>query len=803
MSAESDKWKKRYERERSARKEAEQLLEAKALTLYDKNRQLEELSAKLSKTVERRTEELKYSTSKLREEEQRLANLAQTFPGVIFQWFERANGESGFYYVSPGIEKIFGCSPSAVIKDWRSLQIHREDLGRWRDSLRESVADFTNWRFTGRLTTPSGEVKWFQGDSKPLRISPNEVVFNGVFLDITQQKNAEVEIRRLSMVASRTTNGVIITDECGRVVWINEGFERISGYQMKDMLGRSPGAVLQGPQTDPQTTRYIREQLRAKKPFTAEILNYRKNGETYWLRVDINPLFDDRGELTNYIGIETDITRQKETETALKLATEHAREAAREANRANEAKSRFLANMSHEIRTPLNGVLGFTQVLEMRNDLPRDAAEMIRSIGRSGEHLLHLINDILDISKIEAGKYQLTDADILLQEMLRDIEEVFAPNAQLKSLKYEVTGWDFAEDKPLDEKSFYFRSDARALRQVLLNLVGNAIKFTTEGSVLVKGGPNGPTSLKFLVEDSGVGIPESDQSRIFETFEQSSHQSPNAGGTGLGLPICRKLVSLMEGSLYLESTPGMGARFWFEIPLLPPTETHAVFVPVQAPHSVTYSGPRKSILVVDDDENSRRVVKELLLKAGFLVRSVSSAQDGLREVERTRPDLIATDLLMPEMDGFEFCRRIRTAPATRHVPVIAVSASVMRTPENEIRLKPFSDFISKPVKASEIYEKVGKALNLKMEELEADRETADHDREELPMVAPPTPELEKILALVLQGDMLGVQNHFASTAQLKEAYPEFFAKANELAVNFQAQALEDLLTSCMESQPSE
>ncbi|MEO0793796.1 MAG: PAS domain S-box protein [Verrucomicrobiota bacterium] len=801
MSDESDKWKRRYERERNARKQAEQLLEEKSLMLYEKNVELEKLSAQLAETVERRTEELRFSTSKLREQEERMSSLAETFPGVIFQWVERSNGESGFNYMSPRVEKIFGFSATNAIKDWHRMQIHYDDVPAWQESIKEALQSMSEWRCTGRLVTPSGETRWWQGYGKPLRVSETEVAFNGVFLDISQQKQIEAQIRRLSLVASRTINGVVITDENGRVVWINEAFERITGYTLQELRGRKPGELLQGPLTCRKTIKYIGERLKEKQPLTAELLNYHKNGETYWLRLDVNPLFDEKNQLTNFVGIETDITKQKETETALKLASEHAQEAAKEANRANQAKSRFLASMSHEIRTPLNGVLGYTQVLNMRDDLPEDAAGMIESIGRSGEHLLHLINDILDISKIEAGKYELTGGDVLLQEILRDLLDMFSPNAELKSIRYDCVCWDFERDTPLADDNFYFQADARALRQILLNLVGNAIKFTKRGHVLVKAGPDSASSLKFIVEDTGAGIPEEDHQRIFETFEQSNQTNSKVAGTGLGLPICRKLVGLMEGSMRLESEVGKGSRFSFDIPYIKPKEIHSTYVPVQKLQKVHYVGPKKDILVVDDDEHSRRVTKELLIAAGFRVTSVSSGEDALHHLSREIPDLVATDLLMPEIDGFELRHRIRVTPAIQHLPVIAVSASVMQSAENASRLKPFAGFIAKPVKAEDLYRQVGEVLGLEWQTPKSEEEQPD-DTEISPSPPleksiPDRPVLQSLLVLAEQGDMFGLQSQIAEIREDSQEHSEFYTQLHDLAASFQSQAIEDLLNDCL------
>ncbi|MGE9297172.1 MAG: PAS domain S-box protein [Puniceicoccales bacterium] len=791
MSDEIEKWKRRYERERNSRKEAERLLEEKAYTLFEKNQELAKLSDQLARTVERRTEELRYSESKLREEEARLTSLAQTFPGVIFQWYQRENGEFGLYYMSARVEEIFGFSAEAAIADPKVIPFHPADIADWRKSIDDSLKTMSDWRFTGRMIMPSGDVKWWQGDSKPLRVSPNEVVFNGVMLDITHQKKAEEEIRRLSLVASKTINGVVITDPGGRTVWVNEAFEKITGYALSELKGRKPGDVLQGPMTNNETVAMIGEKLKQGEPLTAELLNYHKNGDTYWLRLDINPLFDSNGNLASFVGIETDITKQKETETALKLASQHAREAAEEANRANQAKSRFLASMSHEIRTPLNGVLGYTQVLNMRDDLPEDAAKMISSIGRSGEHLLQLINDILDLSKIEAGKFQLNDEDVSLQDILRDLQDMFQPNAELKGIAYSVQAWDFDQDHAL-ETPFFFQADERAVRQVLVNLVGNAVKFTKTGSVALKGGPD-DGALRFTVTDSGPGIAAEDQHRIFESFEQSSAKEKTVEGTGLGLPICRKLVELMEGSMYLDSVVGEGSVFWFNIPYLAPKEDHSHYVPRLTQSQGKFS-EQKYVLVVDDDENSRRVTAELLAVAGMRVASASGGREGLELMARELPDLVASDLLMPEMDGFEFCQHIKGDPTLMHVPVVAVSASVMQDKENAARLKPFSEFVAKPVKAGDLYQKVGQVLGITWEATEL-KPKEEQTKPSTPVAVklPDESTLKRLLLLAEEGDILSLQETVESMAEADPDCGEFYGRLRDLAAQFQSQALEDLL----------
>jgi signal transduction histidine kinase/CheY-like chemotaxis protein len=401
------------------------------------------------------------------------------------------------------------------------------------------------------------------------------------------------------------------------------------------------------------------------------------------------------------------------TRTA-ELAT--ARDAAESANR---AKSAFLAAMSHELRTPLNGVIGYAQILQADPRLAPDQHERVRIVQHSGEHLLRMINDVLDLAKIEAGKIELRPAPFSLGDLLRDIAASHAPAAARKGLAFTV-------DTPADLPAVVL-GDAQKLRQVLDNLIGNAIKFTTAGgfTLAVRAAapdPQLPTlnsQLVFTVTDTGVGIAPEDQARLFQPFEQADATRGDAPGTGLGLAISRALVDRMGGTITLTSEAGRGSAFTFALPL------PAVGTPPDAPDAARritgYEGAARRILVVDDHAINRRLVVDLLAPLGFTCGEFASGEEALARLESGTepwPDLLVLDVRMKGLDGLAVTRRLRAMPRGGELKVLLMSASVLSFDTAEGRRAGADDFLAKPFRAPELLEKIACLLDLRWRELQ-------------------------------------------------------------------------------------
>ncbi|MCX6954196.1 MAG: ATP-binding protein [Verrucomicrobia bacterium] len=388
-----------------------------------------------------------------------------------------------------------------------------------------------------------------------------------------------------------------------------------------------------------------------------------------------------------------------------------ARDAAESANR---AKSAFLASMSHELRTPLNGVIGYAQVLQADHRLAPDQQERVRIVQSSGEHLLRMINDVLDLAKIEAGKLTVRPAPCALGDLLRDIAAAHAPAAAAKQLSFHL---DLAPTLPA-----WVECDAQKLRQVLDNLLGNAVKFTATGSVTLRVSPSvsGSPLLGFSVTDTGPGISAADQARLFHAFEQANDARPDAPGAGLGLAISRALVERLGGSLTLTSAPGAGSTFAFSLPL--PAIAPAAPTRSTGQRIAGYEGDRRRVLIVDDHDINRRLLVDLLAPLGFDCGDFAAPQTALARLTEGAepwPDLAIVDVRMTGLDGLAFTRALRDLPRGPQLRILLSSASVLSFNPTDGHRAGADAFIAKPFRTSELLEKIGALLALRWRDAES------------------------------------------------------------------------------------
>jgi hypothetical protein len=502
----------------------------------------------------------------------------------------------------------------------------------------------------------------------------------------------------------------------------------------------------------------------------------------------------------------------EELEIRVEGRTAELQEAKLTADRANQAKSQFLANMSHELRTPLNGILGYAQILQRDRTIAPEKQDQINIISQCGSHLLTLINDILDLSKIEAGKLELDPKDFNFAFFLQGVVEICRIRAEQKEITFTY--------QVLNQLPIAIHADEKRLRQVLINLLGNAIKFTDKGGVTFKVGliQSSPTELeskndisakknqkiRFLIEDTGVGMTSEQLQKIFLPFEQVGERSRQAEGTGLGLTISEQIVQKMGSQLQVESTPGVGSKFWVDLELFETINWIESNSSESSSNIVGYLGTRKKIMVVDDRWENRSVIVNLLKPIGFEVIEASNGKEGLAQAISLEPDLIITDLVMPVMDGLEMTRQLRQIPQWQGKAIVASSASVFNFDRQQSIASGCNDFLPKPVQAEEllnilqnywtlewIYEDNGletkNIVSVSDSELEPPLTTIAE------MVIPPRQELLVLYSAAQIGQIQRIKQEAHRIKQLDFNYHKFVDRVLELANNFEDEKLVEML----------
>ncbi len=462
-----------------------------------------------------------------------------------------------------------------------------------------------------------------------------------------------------------------------------------------------------------------------------------------------------------------------------------------QADAANQAKSDFLANVSHEFRTPLNGILGYAQILERSESLAPRTRDGIAIIYQCGAHLLTLINDILDIAKIEARKLELEPKPLYLPFLLQSVVEMFQLKANDKGIEFIY--------RPSSQLPESIAADEKRLRQVLINLLGNAIKFTDQGTVKfqvdVMALSEKSALFLFQITDTGLGIAKNDLAKLFEAFEQVGDQKKRSEGTGLGLTISQRIVKLMGGTIQVQSELGKGSKFYFtvELPLLVSNWSEQPRNLVAKDLIVGYEGQCYKILVVDDCWENRAVIQNLLVPLGFEIIEAENGQEGLERSLFNQPDLIITDLAMPVMDGVKFLQHIRESDELKHTRVIVSSASVAQEDQRMALDSGGDDFLAKPVDAHALFTSLANQLQLTW--IYADEEKPVVVSEQLPtkIILPPRQVLEALLESAQEANIKALREQLTKLTESDQAYAPFAEPILQLSRQFAAEEIEALL----------
>jgi PAS domain S-box-containing protein len=533
----------------------------------------------------------------------------------------------------------------------------------------------------------------------------------------TMEHARQEEQRRENEAAfSAMAEGAIVTDRTGTILWVNDAFCRIFGYEREEVIGRNPRILKSGRHSDEEYREFWR-QLTSAGHWRGELWNRRKTGEVFPEEISIQALRGPDGRILRYISIFSDITERKRNDEELRKHREHLEDlvhqrteeltvARDEAEAANRSKSAFLANMSHELRTPLNAVIGFSQLMDKDPALSPSQRRNLEIIKSSGSHLLTLINDVLELSKIESGKMHLEADEVGLAELLQQVLDMMRVRAEQAGLSLRLSARGLPAAVVLD---------AVKLRQVLLNLLSNALKFTLEGGVTLKTealpADDGKVRVAFAVDDTGIGIAADDLARIFRPFEQAG-TVPQHGGTGLGLTISRQYVRMMGGELTVESAVGKGSSFRFAI-----TVPLGCAVPVGSQRrrvvGLAASPQGRRILIVDDQGETRLLLRALLEPLGF---EVAEADDGAgveAAVAAFRPGLVLMDWRMREIDGLEATKRLRGRGDLAQPRIVMLTANALDDSHQQALAAGADDFLRKPYEEQELYAMLEKHLGVR------------------------------------------------------------------------------------------
>jgi PAS domain S-box-containing protein len=492
--------------------------------------------------------------------------------------------------------------------------------------------------------------------------------------------------QRLALVARYANDSILLCSPEGRIEWVNDAFTRITGYTLPEVAGHLPGEVLNADETDGATTTRLVDARRRQQPARAEILNRTKTGRLIWMETSITPIFDETGGLSHWIAVEREITESKAREAELARARAAAEEAV-------QSKSRFLANMSHEIRTPMNGVMGVAELLSQTrlNATQRDYVETILDSGRL---LLEIINDILDLAKLQSGKSSLEREAFDLRPTVEGVVRILTPVAAKKSIGLRI----------VMEGEVTLLGDEGKLRQILVNLVGNAVKFTLTGEVVIHVRPPGIMGqmLEIEVQDTGIGIAPDRIQRIFESFAQADNGiSRQFGGTGLGLTISSMLAEMMGGGISVRSEIGYGSTFTLRVEM---PRTQALLKP-EAPAVAPSLRPGLRILVAEDNRTNMMILRKMLKDQVLALIEAEDGEEAIRLWRETQPDLILMDVLMPKKDGLEATRAIRAAEEAGgfgHCPVLALTANAFGEDRTACLAAGMDGFLVKPLSRSDL-----------------------------------------------------------------------------------------------------
>lgn len=654
--------------------------------------------------------QIEKSEKQLREAKDRL-ELA-TNSGDIGIW--EYNSQTGDLHWDKVMYEIYDIKPVGCLVNfdtWKN-RVHIEDIEATEKLFNNAIKENADYDCEFRIVTSNSKTRYIKASATVKKDRSGKVLgLTGINYDISTLRNVQNELKIFQAAIASSNYGVVVSeiqDNFNPLIYVNPAFVRMTSYTADEVIGKDC-KFLQAKDTKQENLPKLKEAIRKRKSVQVVLNNYKKGGELFYNQLNIAPIFDRYGKATHFVGIQIDITNELLRKKELDKAKNEAVFLAEKAESANRAKSAFLAMMSHEIRTPLNAIIGMSSLM-LDTSMDKEQSEYANTINTSGESLLSLINDILDFSKIEADQVIVDNTSFQILSFIDKVFSIISYRAKEKNIELL---------KKIDENlPIRVFADDNKLRQILLNLLGNAIKFTQEGSVTLSvtcsKASNQKCEIEFSVSDTGIGMSKESQQNLFLPFSQVDDSiSRKYGGTGLGLAISKRLAELMGGKLTCHSEEGKGSTFSLSLRIDVDTTKQAN--PIQNHNALpTHPEPQSNsinILVAEDNPTNRRLIEVYLQKLGhnsFFAKNGEEAIDQLTKANNIH--MILMDIEMPEMNGIEATRLIRENEKYKDIKIIALTAHALAETKSNCKDVGFDDFLTKPLTIDQLKQKIDAIL---------------------------------------------------------------------------------------------
>lgn len=648
----------------------------------------------------------------LQQSEARFTRLAENVPGVMYQYVQRSSGDE-FTYISPGIRDLYQLEPEAVLADAQVMwnAVHPDDLVELYNSFSRSNVTGQHWRHEWRVVLPSGEIRWSQGSARAEQQPNGDLVWDGLLFDVTDRKIAEAAIAQHAETLDLASDSIIILNLQGKITYWNRGAEQQYGWTKTEAIGENIHTLLQT--QFPRSLAAVKAACLQTGRWEGELIHTRRNKTQVTVSSRWTAQRDANRAVTAFLEINTDITARKQIEAARAELLTREQEARAAAETASRLKDEFLAIVSHELRSPLNAILGWAQLLRARKLAPVKVEQALEAIERNAKAQAQLIEDLLDISRIVRGQVRLDRQPTMLENVVHAAIDTVRPTAETKGVTLD---WQDQTD------GLIVSGDAARLQQVVWNLLSNAIKFTPSGGrveVRLERNAGGrrqkaegsdasalrplPSAFASLtVTDTGIGISPDFLPYVFERFRQADSSTTRAqGGLGLGLAIVRNLIELHGGSIAVAS-PGVeqGATFTVCLPLLEASSRSAIRESSAAPDlPLATSDSSIHLLLVDDEPDNLEFLKAALELHNFTITALTDAEAAFKMLPQLLPDVLISDISMPDRDGFWLLQQVRSLPADQggNIPAIALTAYAREEDRARAIAAGFQLHIAKPV----------------------------------------------------------------------------------------------------------